>query len=387
MCFSAFSQVHSSREAVRHMRRIIGPVLTTGVALVTAGVIVANPIIASRADVQIPAVKLSAGNDETGGMLDPAFLNAIALAPSESDNPFAVLKQLITSFASDATSVGRNAILDAFVAGVAAVSQPDLTAAAVPYFAPRVVEHPVLTETLVPGFAPSTLGPDAPVGLPEATSYIPDSVSPALGDLVSGLVANVGYVSNGLVEAAFAVGVMVAAEPGLIADTLSALVNGDFDGAFQTAIKALVAPIGPPVMLLETFRNVFAKRVIHTTAPSPIAQLVPVRPMTDIALANVDAADAPAPSIWERARPRGVTASVSQPAAAALPIRSAVLGAATARPEAPAVVPRRVVAAARDVIKAIGEQAGTAVTDATVSVGKAVGRPGAARTAAAGHRG
>ena len=375
------------------MRRIIGPVLTTGVALVTAGVVVANPITAPRADVQIPAVQLSSGNDETGGMLDPAFLEAIALAPPESDNPFAVLKRLITSFASDATSVGRNAILDAFVAGIGAVSQPDLTAASVPY-TPRV-DHPVLTQALVPGFDITTLVPDAPVTLPEvtfteATTYIANSVTPVVSDLVTGLVADVGYVGNGLVEAAFAVGAMVAAEPGLIVDTLGALVNGDFDGAIQTAIKALVAPIGPPIMLLQMIRNVIANRLNHTpgSTPTPSSQFVPPRPVTDPALSGVNVAEAPAPSIWERTRHGDVPRTASVPAAAALSNRAAVLGAATARPQAAATIaPRKAAAAARDAIKAIGEQAGAAVADAAETVGKVAGRPGTARAAAAGHRG
>jgi hypothetical protein len=125
--------------------------VTTGVALVTAAVVVANPISAPHADVRVPAVMLSSGNDETGGMLDPAFLSAIAPGPSESDNPFAVLKLLVTSLAADATSLGKNVIVDAFVAGVAAVSQPELTAASAPYAAPPVDPYPVdLPELAVP---------------------------------------------------------------------------------------------------------------------------------------------------------------------------------------------------------------------------------------------
>lgn len=139
---------------MKSVRRIVGPILTTGIALLAACVVVANPIVVPRADVQIPAFTLSAGNDETGGMLDPAFLNAIAPAPSESDNPFSVFKQLITSLAADATSVGRNAIVDAFVAGVAAVSQPELTAASDPYAAPPVDPYPANLPALAASLAP-----------------------------------------------------------------------------------------------------------------------------------------------------------------------------------------------------------------------------------------
>jgi hypothetical protein len=145
---------------------MVGPILSTGAALLAACVVVANPIVVPRPDVQIPAFTLSAGNDETGGMLDPAFLDAIAPGPSASDNPFSLLKQIITSLAADATTVGRNVIVDAFVAGVVAVSDPELTAATAPYAAPPMDPYPVnlpaLIAPIAPGFDISSLGPVAP---------------------------------------------------------------------------------------------------------------------------------------------------------------------------------------------------------------------------------
>ena len=52
------------------MRGVVGPVLTTGVALAAAVVVVANPVIPPRSDVQIPSVQLSAGTGDALGMLD-----------------------------------------------------------------------------------------------------------------------------------------------------------------------------------------------------------------------------------------------------------------------------------------------------------------------------
>ena len=107
-----------------------------GVALVVAGVVVANPIVAPRSDVQIASVQLSAGTDSSGtGMFDAAFLNAIGPTPPASNNPLSVLKELISSLAADVSYFSRAAIVDAVVAGltgVAAVSEPELTAAAFP---------------------------------------------------------------------------------------------------------------------------------------------------------------------------------------------------------------------------------------------------------------
>ena len=243
------------------VRRVIGPILTTGVSLVTAGVVVANPIVAPRADVAIPAVQLSAGNGETIGMLDQAFLDAIAPGPGGSSNPFSVLKDLISGLAADATSLGKDAIVDAFVAGVAAVSPPELTAASSPYLSfagAPVPGFPAITDphdlsALVPAIS------DVAVTVSDSREFVANDVVPVVRELVTSLAADVEYVGTGLIQAAFAVGALVADEPILIARTLTALVNGDFEGALINAVKAVVAPLGPPAMVYNTLRTVVVK--------------------------------------------------------------------------------------------------------------------------------
>lgn len=111
-----------------------GPFLLTGVALAAAGV-AANPIVAQPAPTfRFPAVQLSAGTGDAAAMLDQAFLDAIApLAPG-------VHQPVLGAAAADLipgcrrTYLGKNAIVDAFVAGVTAVSQPELTASSTPYY-------------------------------------------------------------------------------------------------------------------------------------------------------------------------------------------------------------------------------------------------------------
>ena len=243
------------------MRRVIGPILTTGVSLVTAGVVVANPIVAPRADVAIPAVQLSAGNAETIGMLDQAFLDAIAPGPGGSSNPFSVLKDLISGLAADATSLGKDAIVDAFVAGVAAVSPPELTAASSPYLSfagAPVPGFPAITDphdlsALVPAIS------DVAVTVSDSREFVANDVVPVAREFVASLAADVEYVGTGLIEAAFAVGALVAHEPVLIVRTFTALVSGDFDGALANAVKAVVAPLGPPAMVYNTLRTVVVK--------------------------------------------------------------------------------------------------------------------------------
>ena len=249
------------------MRRVIGPILTTGVSLVTAGVVVANPIVAPRADVAIPAVQLSAGNTETIGMLDQAFLDAIAPGPAGSSNPFSVLKDLISGLAADATSMGKDVIVDAFVAGVAAVSPPELTAASSPYVpiaATPVPDFSAITDprdfsALVPSMA------DVAAAAADSREFVANDVVPVVRELVASLAADVEYVSTGLIEAAFAVGALVAHEPILIVRTFTALVSGDFEGALANAVKAVVAPLGPPAMVYDTLRTV----VVKYLSPAP----------------------------------------------------------------------------------------------------------------------
>jgi hypothetical protein len=97
---------------------VIGPILTVGVALGAAAVVVANPVIAPRADLRIPAVNLSTnstGNDALA-MLDEDFLAAIAPTPTASStHPFAILKDLVNGIVADAAYLGETAIVQAAV--------------------------------------------------------------------------------------------------------------------------------------------------------------------------------------------------------------------------------------------------------------------------------
>ena len=370
------------------MRRIIGPIMTTGVALVTAGVVVANPITAPHADVQVPAVRLSSGTDETGGMLDKAFLDAIGPSPSESDNPFAVLRLLVTSLAADATSLGKNVIVDAFVAGVTAVSQPELTAASFPYVAPPA-DLPALSGPIAPGWDISALVPNPSAGaVPAPTAAGAGAFDPVAQEIISSLVADVGYVGDGLLSAAFAAGALVATEPKLIVESVNALLRGNFDAALAKAVNAVTAPLGPPTILFEALRNVVENHLprVTGTAPAPVDQpaATPRATKTVEARPNIDSA-APAAELSARENRRNhrdvvvqspETPSVSGPAAS--------LGVVAARSVATmsdsTTTHRKSAGAAREVIKAIGDKVGAAVEGAADAVGKIAGRSRSART-------
>jgi hypothetical protein len=219
-------------------------------------------------------------------MLDQAFLDAIAPGPAGSSNPFSVLKDLISGLAADATSMGKDVIVDAFVAGVAAVSPPELTAASSPYVplaATPVPDFSAITDprdfsALVPSMA------DVAAAAADSREFVANDVVPVVRELVASLAADVEYVSTGLIEAAFAVGALVAHEPILIVRTFTALVSGDFEGALTNAVKAVVAPLGPPAMVYDTLRTVVVKYLspaprnpaAPASAPAPGARPAPL---------------------------------------------------------------------------------------------------------------
>lgn len=335
------------------MRGAFGPILTTGVALTAAAVVVANPVIPPRSDVQIPAIQLSAGSGDALGMLDEDFLNAIAPAPPQSTNPFVIIKDLITSLAADATYLGTNAIVDAFVAGATAVTQPELTALSVPYVpsAPAYLGF----EGAVP--APAPVGPWSVPMETLATSELVlptgslTDLTPVVAEVVHAVVSDVSYVGNQLVTAAFAAGAVLAAEPFLIVDTLRALVNGDVREALETAVKVVVAPLGPPRMILDAIRTVVEQRLPALPAVDlPVfAMAVPETPAPGSSLA----ADTTAP---ETVAVAAETAAATDGAGSAdgPERRSAVIGApvlaprpsATSLADAAATIPEDIAAEA-----------------------------------------
>ena len=377
------------------MRRALGPIFTTGVALTAAGVVVANPVIPPRSDVQIPAVQLSAGAGDALGMLDEDFLNAIAPAPPQSTNPFVILKDLITSLAADATYLGKSAIVDAFVAGATAVTQPELTASSYPYV-PQT--RPAPSSDLAPAqLDPAALNPLSlesvlPVELGLPTADLSD-LSPVMAEAVTSMVNDVSYVSNQLVTAAFAAGAMLAAEPALIVGTLWALVEGDVRGALETAVAAVSAPFAPSRIVLDALHTVITRHL--PGAPAAVAPEIepPAAPETEPS-APVETPEpgttSPLAAEADRvttAGPRQRRAVIDPPAVvlpvAAVPAEVNVPAEVQEQPDTPGAgrgeteqkpSVRRSGALGRAVTGVV-DQAGTALRDTGDAVRQATGRP------------
>lgn len=224
----------------------IGPLLTTGVALSIAAVVVANPVIVPRADLQIPAVtvKLSSTGDAMD-MLNADFLDAIAPTPAESsNNPLVVLRDLIAALAADATYLGRNAIVGAFFAGANAVTNPELTAASHPYVPPAPVPaSPILVGPVAVGpFGWPAHDPTVAVGMSTeellAIAAIPADLVLASAEVVIALMDDVRGLGDTAVSAAFAAGALLVTGGVQVIDAVHGLVGGDA-AALTDALTAL----------------------------------------------------------------------------------------------------------------------------------------------------
>lgn len=220
----------------------IGPLLTTGVALSVAAVVVANPVIVPRADLQIPSVmvKLSSTGDAMD-MLNADFLEAIGPTPAESsNNPFVVLRDLIASLAADATYLGRNAIVGAFFAGASAVTNPELTAASHPYVPSAPTSVPPVPAGPVP-VRPVDWPAHASVSTDEllAIAAIPADLVPASAAVVMALIDDVRGLGDTAVSAAFAAGALLVTGGSQVIDAVHGLVGGDV-----AALNDVLAAVG-----------------------------------------------------------------------------------------------------------------------------------------------
>ena len=275
------------------MRPALGPFLTTAVALVVATVVVVNPVVTKPTDVQIPAVQLSANSGASVGTLGRSLLDSIAPAPAESTSPLAILKQLFAALAEDATDIGKKAILEAFVAGTVAVTQPELTAESIPYVAPYDPVDPINGPTIL-------IAPISPTSVP--TSFVQE-VTPALESVLTSVVQDAGYVGGQAVAAAFAAGAVVAAEPKLITKAFTALATGDIQTALRSAVQAVMAPLGPPLMIINALRAVLQKRWAQLTGVvSPPAQQL----VTDVRGSQLPTPAAVSATITQPLTTRGV---------------------------------------------------------------------------------
>lgn len=232
------------------VRGSVGPILTTGAALVAAAVVVANPVMAPRADIRIPAVELSAGGGDALAMLDEDFLKAIAPAPPQSTGPVAVLRDLFSSLAADASYVGKNAVVSALIAGASVVADPYLTAVSTPLLPAPAAPTGAWPKPvdISPGYLPPAVVPLPDGDLADLASTVATAVTTIINDVSYGIEAQV-------ITMAFAAGAFLAEETGHVIHTLGSLVTGDLDGALRGAAAGITAVATASVAIVDAIRT------------------------------------------------------------------------------------------------------------------------------------
>ncbi len=241
------------------MPGVFGPILTTGVALSAAVVVVTNPVTAPQADVRIPAAQsqVSKAGGQAVDMLDEDFIEAVGPGPTGSTNPLAILKDLVSSLVADATDLGKGAILRAFVAGTSVVSGqqvPELTAASYPYTPP--------------------VSPDR-LPWPTLPGPVQADLRPVVEQALTAIIADVGdFTDVGVVAAAFVAGAALATEVSPILESLQGLVDGQIRPALTRAGSVLVG-LSPPV-IGDVVRDV-VDRYLPSTPPVAEIEVLPRR--------------------------------------------------------------------------------------------------------------
>lgn len=225
------------------MRRGIGAIFTTGVALVGATVVVVNPVSAPPSDVRVPPVKLSADSTTSSSALDRALLETLTRDTGGS-SPTDPVKKVVAGVVTNVTMLSGRAVDEAFWTDVA--GKPTPARSPQPYVPPKAVAE------LLSGKSAS--GPAAAA----SPVVIQDR---ALQHAVTSVADYVGYVSVQVVEATVAAARIAVAKPRLIADTVTALTDGDVDAAITTALRVVAVPIGPPSKIVKAIRSEVRQRL------------------------------------------------------------------------------------------------------------------------------
>lgn len=231
------------------MRRGIGAIFTTGVALVGATVVVANPVSAPQSDVRVPPVKLSADSTASTTALDRALLETLTRDASGT-SPADPLKRVVAGVVTNVTMLSGRAVDEAFWSDVSGTPTP--------------MRVPSLQSPL-PATAVADLLSGKPATVASAGASPAVIEDRALQHAVTSVADYVGYVSVQVVEATVAAARIAVAKPRLIADTLAALTDGDVDAAITTALRVVAVPVGPPSKIVKAIRTEVRQRVTELT--------------------------------------------------------------------------------------------------------------------------
>lgn len=216
------------------MQRALGPILTTGVALVAATVVVANPLAPPSRDMQISTTQLSTSPDLLSPS-DKSLLSALTPKVAVSDIGPA-LAQILAALAADADRISRevSSAISPEPAAVAAV--PEQTAYRPGPVAPAFIESANAT--------PAT-----------STSFASAVVSSEVVKALNGLVLDTSVLGGKVVEAAYAVVDVILRVPQYVMTAALDVFKGDIAGALETVRAALRALWEPGLTVLDGIRD------------------------------------------------------------------------------------------------------------------------------------
>ena len=229
------------------MRRALGPFLTTGVALVAATVVVANPLAPPSRDMQISTTQLSTSPD----LLSPSDKSLLsALTPQLAAAGIGpALAQILAALAADADRISREVSTAAGAEPPLAVTLAEQTAYRPEPITPTVVESAnAAPEVSFTGFT-AAVAPSAVV------------------QAINGLVSDTGYLGGKVVEAAFAVVDVIVRVPQFVITALVDVLHGDFAGVVDTIRSVVRAVLGPGLIILDGIRDVIFGRTSEAAAP------------------------------------------------------------------------------------------------------------------------
>lgn len=243
--------------AVNHVRRALGPILTTGVVLCSAAVVVANPVLTQPHDISVPSVRLSVGNAASQSTLDKSLVDAIGADSHDQAGPVSVLNQLFSTPSADAGLPAGEAVSEAVVVHNSAVLPPSSSAASPSQGqTPPAPDLDALANLLQPVLA----GPG------EVTTQM----APELRQALAAANADAGYVGQQAIVAAIAAAGLVGTEPALVTQALTALAKGDVAAAVTKVVEAAATPLRPQSILLEPVRTLAAERAVVADTATPV---------------------------------------------------------------------------------------------------------------------
>ncbi|WP_167098798.1 hypothetical protein, partial [Mycobacterium sp. DL592] len=228
------------------MRKAMGPILTTGVALVAAAVVVANPVVPPIRDMQISTTQLST-SPQALIPFDKSLLNSI----SQQTAPFgSALAQILGALAAEADRIGNEFNSATYYAAPAAAG------ALVP---PAYNTAPAAEPMVEPSGTPSAAA--AADTLPAA------SVTADVQQVVTNLVQDTTYLGSKVVEAAYAAVDVLVNTPNLIVKAILALVKGDLVSALTTIVQAIKAFFSPGLILIGGLQDIIDNLTGQSSIP------------------------------------------------------------------------------------------------------------------------